>query len=278
MLFTKNIWIALLGILWIIAPIFAWYISLENEKKYEWSNDDKKYLKKIGNKPWNFFETYINEENNYLMIDNFQEDRDKKIVNRTSSTNIGLEILAVISAYDLDFINYKKAITLIRKIINTVNNLAKWNGHLYNWYNTKTLEPLKPRYISSVDSGNFVGYLYVLKQFLIENKNKKDVENLIQNVDYLIENTDFSYLYSEKNKLLSVGFNLEENKLTDSYYDFLASEARQASLIAIAKHNIPAKHWNNLSRTLTTLNKYKGLVSWSGTAFEYLMPNINFKR
>ena len=66
----------------------------------------------------------------------------------------------------------------------------------------------------------------------------------------------------------AVGY-LEENKLTDSYYDFLASEARQASLVAIAKKDVPSKHWNHLSRTLTILGKYKGLISWSGTAFEY---------
>ena len=122
------------------------------------------------------------------------------------------------------------------------------------------------------------GYLYVLRAFLIENKNKQDLQSLINNITELIESTDFSYLYNPKTKLLSVGFNLEDNKLTDSYYDFLASEARQASLVAIAKKDIPVKHWNNLSRTLTSLNKYKGLVSWSGTAFEYLMPNLNLQR
>ena len=268
----------ILGFIWIVAPVFAWYISLENNDKYIWHREDKKYLDDIGKKTWQFFEDFINEENNYLMIDNYQEDREKKIVNRTSSTNIGLELLAVISAYDLGYINYKKCIDYIRKIIDTVSRLSKWNGHLYNWYNTKTLEPLIPRYVSSVDSGNFVGYLYVVKQFLIENQNKLDIESLKQIVTSLIENTDFSYLYSEKNKLLSVGFNLEDNKLTDSYYDFLASEARQASLVAISKGDVPVKHWYNLSRTLTSLNKYKGLVSWSGTAFEYLMPNITLKR
>ena len=72
---------------------------------------------------------------------------------------------------------------------------------------------------------------------------------------------------------------LEENKLTDSYYDLLASEARQASLVAIAKKDVPSKHWNSLSRTLTTLGIIiKGLISWSGTAFEYLMPDINIPR
>ena len=93
-----------------------------------------------------------------------------------------------------------------------------------------------------------------------------------------IKNTDFSVLYNKEQQIFSIGFNIEENKLTDSYYDLLASEARQASFVAIAKKDVPSKHWNNLSRTLTVLNNKKGLISWSGTAFEYLMPNINLKR
>ncbi len=267
-----------LGILWIIGPIFAWYISLDNYKKQELSEPDKRYLNEIGKRTWNFFEDYVNEENNYLMPDNYQEDRNKKIVNRTSATNIGLELLAIISAYDLGYINFKKTAEYLNKILATISGLSKWNGHLYNWYNTKTLMPLIPRYISTVDSGNFVGYLYIVKEFFIENRNKGDFENIINTITDLINNTDFTKLYSEKNKLLSIGYNLEENKLTDSYYDFLASEARQASIIAIAKGDVPVKHWNSLSRTLTSLNGYKGLVSWTGTAFEYLMPNVNLKR
>ena len=232
----------------------------------------------VAQKTWDFFEQYIQEENNYLMIDNYQEDRNEKIVNRTSSTNIGLELLAVISAHDLGFINFKKTIEYLSKILTIVSGLSKWNGHLYNWYDTKKLTPLIPRFISTVDSGNFVGYLYVVKEFLEENKNKTDLEYLKKLVDELINNTDFSKLYSEKNKLMSIGFNLEENKLVDSYYDFLASEARQASIVAIAKKDVPVKHWNTLSRTLTSLKGYKGLVSWTGTAFEYLMPNVTLER
>ena len=123
--------------------------------------------------------------------------------------------------------------------------------------------------------------MYTLKGFLEEKKNtqyKDRIIKLVNIVDNTIKKTDFSYLYSRENGLLSIGFNIEENRLVDTYYDLLASEARQASLIAIAKKDIESKHWNNLSRTLTKLDKYKGLVSWSGTAFEYLMPNINIKR
>lgn len=268
----------ILGVLWILGPSVAWYISLDSSKKYEISDSNKRYLNDIAKRTWSFFEDYINEENNYLMPDNYQEDRTLKVVDRTSSTNIGLELLAIISAYDLEYINFKTTIDYLNKVIGVVTGLSKWNGHLYNWYNTRTLMPLIPRYISTVDSGNFIGYLYIVKDFLIQNRKKADLENLINIVNDLINNTDFSKLYSEKNKLFSVGYNLEENKLSESYYDFLASEARQASLVAIAKRDVSVKHWNNLSRTLTSLNGYKGLVSWTGTAFEYLMPNINLKR
>ena len=112
----------------------------------------------------------------------------------------------------------------------------------------------------------------------LDTEYRERVEKLKCTIDKMIEETDFSYLYSKENRLLSIGFNIEENKLTDTYYDLLATEARQASLIAIAKKDVEAKHWNNLSRTLTKIDKYKGLISWSGTAFEYLMPNINIKR
>ena len=104
------------------------------------------------------------------------------------------------------------------------------------------------------------------------------IDFMINVTDTLINNTDFSKLYDSENRLFSIGFNVEENKLTDSYYDLLASEARQTSLVAIAKKDITEKHWYNLSRTLTTLNNYKGLISWSGTSFEYLMPTINIEQ
>ena len=124
--------------------------------------------------------------------------------------------------------------------------------------------------------------MYTTRAFLQDIKEEPElkdiVEDLINKLSEMIENTDFKYLYSHEQRLFSIGFNIEDNKLTDSYYDLLASEARQASLVAIAKKDIPVKNWSNLSRTLTVLRKYKGLISWSGTAFEYLMPNINIKR
>ena len=298
-IFIKNIFPTILGVIWILGPAFACYISKDYKKELaveKVSKQDKEYILEIGKKTWEYFRDNINEENNFLPPDNYQEGRKNKIAKRTSTTNIGLGMIAIISAYDLKYIKINEAINLLNKMLETILKLQKWNGHLYNWYNTSTLEPLIPRYISTVDNGNFIGYLYTAKQFLVnilqnntagkgisrpQNDNTLQEENIsqmIQIIDNIIKNTDFSILYDNKKHLFYIGFDVEQNKFTNSYYDLLASEARQASLIAIAKKDIPSKHWNSLSRTLTSLNKYKGLISWSGTAFEYLMPNINIEQ
>ena len=281
-----NIITFIISALWIIGPAICYFISRDEkqeEKIKQLNKEEVQEVLSIGRKTWKYFEDYLNQENHFLISDNYQESRNKKIVDRTSSTNIGLSILSVISAYDLKFIELDKALFLLQNIIETIKKLKKWNGHLYNWYNIKTLIPLRPEYVSTVDSGNFVGYLITLKVFLESFKNEEvkkeyNIAQMIQDVNEFIKKTDFSKLYNEDIGLFSIGFNVDDNKLTNSYYDLLASEARQASIVAIAKKDVPLKHWNNLSRTLTTIDGKKGLVSWSGTAFEYLMPNINIKR
>ena len=278
---NMNYLLTIIGVLWIITPYIMCQISKIPERaavKDKINNEEAEYLKQIAQKTWQFFKDYLTPENNYLITDNYQEDRKQVVVPRTSSTNIGLSMLAVISAYDMGFEDLNSSLQLLKQIINTVYELPKWNGHLYNWYNIKTKNPLIPRYISTVDSGNLVGYMYTTKAFLENLDKTEEINKMINKVTDMIEQTDFTKLYSEEQRLFSIGFNIEENKLTDSYYDLLASEARQASLVAIAKKDVPPKHWNNLSRTLTVLKKYKGLISWSGTAFEYLMPNINIPR
>ena len=311
---TLNFGNLLIGILWIVMPYIMCMISKDEKdivqnsadnntnnlyqnknRKMKISSEQEKYFYEVAQKTFNFFKDNISEENNFLIPDNYQADRREKYVDRTSSTNIGLSFLAVISGIDLNFISLSDGIKLLNNMVGTVESLEKWNGHLYNWYNIKSKKPLMPRYVSTVDSGNFVGYLFVVKAFLEEilkkeyedkfdieeisdNNHYESIKNLKKRTETLIYNTDFSKLYSPSHRLFSIGFNIEDNRLTDSYYDLLASEARQASLVAIAKKDVPSKHWNNLSRTLTILNNKKGLISWSGTAFEYLMPNINIPR
>ena len=267
--------VGFLFLVWYSTPFVAYYISkVRMKKKFKITSKEKEELLEISKRTWLFFDTYINEKNNYLMPDNFDESRKEEITNYTSSTNVGLSLMAIVSAYNLGFIKQEDALKRIKNIMSTIESLEKWNGHLYNWYNIKTLKPLKPEFISSVDSGNFIGYLYALKGMLEENNLEVELQNRIQ---FLIDNTDFSKLYDYDKNLFSIGYDVSSKKLIDSYYDLLASEARLASFVAIAKEDIPYKHWFCLGRTCTKFDGKYGLVSWSGTMFEYLMPNVIMK-
>ena len=271
-------------ILWLLAPEIMYNISKESKKfifDEKFSSEEKiikAYLIDIAKKTWLYFKE---NQVNYLPADNFQEDRKEKSAKRTSPTNIGFSLMSAIASYDLHFENLEDTIEFINNEIDSVDMLKKWNGHLYNWYDLKTMQPLPPFDISSVDSGNFVGYLFTVKAFLrdcldetLDSDTISKILNLIDKITRLIDDTDFSKLYNKEIGLFSIGYSVSEGKLYDSYYDLLASEARQTSIVAIAKKDVPSKHWANLSRTLTSINQYRGLVSWGGTTFEYLMPNI----
>ncbi len=435
-------------VIWLVSPFIAYFISKDdNFEEEKLQVEDLAELGKITRRTWRYFEEFANTKNNYLAPDNFQEDPPRGIAYRTSPTNIGLGLLASLTGRDMGYIGILETVDSISKTISTVEKLGKWNGHLYNWYDTRTLEPLKPIYVSTVDSGNFVCYLITLVQGLeeyyssylvdttfvkgirdtirnglndgekfpteftyfdsmkkdgeidlvlwnkaldnlidgtvvanikkqvwkskvermakmfkrdikeltpwvyltekipeqmfnsvfaskiniligilktnvclkdlatfsesmlenidqlIDDINKNDVEafkdglawlvelreatirsnefstkfidrynQLIKRINILSVNTKFAVLYDDRRQLFSIGYNIEERKLTNSYYDLLASEARQTSYIAIARGEVPPKHWFMLGRSLTMVDHYKGLVSWSGTMFEYLMP------
>lgn len=154
-----------IGTLWIFGPFISWKISQKIYYNQIIFESDKKYLNDLAYETWKYFSETINEENNYLVPDNYQKDRKDEYVKRTSSTNIGLEILSIISASDMKFIKKNQALDLLTKVIDIVVNLPKWNGHLYNWYNIRNLQPLKPEYVSTVDSGNFIRIFICSKKF-----------------------------------------------------------------------------------------------------------------
>ena len=106
----------------------------------------------------------------------------------------------------------------------------------------------------------------------IVRKMKEQVQTIKKTCRLLVDEMDFSFLYMEKRGLFSIGYNVDRAQLDKSSYDLLASEARIASLIAIAKGDVPSEHWFRLGRRLTSLNRNEFLLSWGGTAFEYLMP------
>jgi cyclic beta-1,2-glucan synthetase len=436
-----------------MAPIIAWFLSVDIKQDRKRLDADKDLeLYKIARKTWGYFETFVNLESHYLAVDNFQEEPYRGVAHRTSPTNIGFGLLAIITAKDLGFIGYSSMLRQITNTTNTIKKLEKWHGHLYNWYNTKNLEPLRPYYISTVDSGNFVCYLITLRESLkeyqkrmlvepthfsginatydcdeigrnplflqseIENnsignqiisvseyfksnkaillklrntcdtsyqwmvkveqiivESMKEVElffpwisildeitfdlmdteiqiegkklrilldspislnnyedhckkilqtikhivellsvcresvglltlewlhvveekvqqgfdakrvyannyqDVLNEIDQVISGTSFKQLYEPKRHLFSIGYSFEYGRLSNSYYDLLASEARQTSYLAIANGEIEAKHWNRLGRNMAKVGANKGLKSWSGTMFEYFMPFIIMK-
>ena len=260
----------IIAIFFIIAPFLAYAISEDIKKENNKINKDEiKYLNNIASLTWGYFQENLTLENNYLIPDNYQLNREKKCDNKTSPTNIGLSLISILSAYELEFIDKKTTINYINEIINTVDKLPKWNGHLYNWYQINTLKIMPPYFISTVDSGNFVACLITIKEFLLKH-NEIQLANKIKKI---INQTDFAKLYNQDN-VFSVGYNVNEGILEPFSYNKFASESRITSYLAIAKGDVSSKHWFNLDKTLTTYKKKKGLVSWSGTSFEYFMPLI----
>ncbi|WP_422484904.1 GH36-type glycosyl hydrolase domain-containing protein [Gudongella sp. DL1XJH-153] len=422
----------IVAFIWALAPFLVKLLDKKEIRKIEPTKEEISVLRKDARKIWSYFEDFSRKNTNYLPPDNYQEYPPKEVAERTSPTNIGLSLLAIISARDLGFVSITRVITNIRQMLTTIDKLEKWNGNLYNWYNTKTLEVLRPKYVSSVDSGNYLGYLMVLKQSLIqykdmpiidddivqgiketceleqnlskeihdiidsfgvikgktssewinflkelkskvnrsstktsamideltieyskyfslrhyeeekslqedslyryilqeigkipmelslpevkryymdllveirqhkikskethhntviiENKLKSIINNLdellreldemTRIIDRLAHSTAIYELYDYNKDLFSIGYDCENNQLTDSYYDLLASEARATSFIGIVTKQIPVDHWYKLGRTFTVYNKNRILASWSGTMFEYFMPNLMMK-
>ena len=429
-------------ILWTVAPFFTWLISRPAiEKTAAISTEQTDYLRMLGRKTWFFFETFITEEDNWLPPDNYQQEPVERIAHRTSPTNIGLCLLANLTANDFGYITINETIERSSNTLNTMLRMDRFRGHFYNWYDTITLSPLSPRYISTVDSGNLAGHLLTMQQgllalsdkkiftedvlkgiadatriliekstdtellktflLLLDDKERYPVENIKQVNDllhtlkssfkniiteldfepdteaddwaqkitqqittikneinalvpwlflreapakfellitelpaiptinqlasiekillhkiissYAPENTmeenewlhlfragiteasrrgkqmrltldqlamkcnslseiEYDFLYDRHQHLLTIGYNAEEHRRDNSYYDLLASEARLTTFVAIAQGKLPQESWFSLGRQLTNLGSSPILLSWSGSMFEYLMP------
>lgn len=423
---TKGyIWCgAVAFLLWLIAPGIAYYISKPlyyiNNNTNTISNDRLNEFRLLARKTWCYFDEFAGKDDNFLPADNYQLHPNKGVAHRTSPTNIGLLLVSNLAARDMGYINTIDLIERTENTISTVEKMEKWNGHLFNWYNTTNLEVLRPKFVSTVDSGNFVGYLMVMNEGLkeynnkpvydesiieglfdllelcnseidkdnpyfdieslkklvrgeisndnnidvktvnvkadnnsinnakvIDEKNVNDIdsqkisindkykklfsaiseslnelvsknklgyfagklvyqvnmyhallekyndklfisldeipekstqlENLMNRIQTLIDNMQFKGLFDENRNLFSIGYNVEEGHNTKSYYDLFASEARQTSLIAIAKGEVSKQHWFKLGRKLVNVDGNIGLASWTGTMFEYLMPRLLIK-
>lgn len=158
------------GIAWFFSPFISWVVSRPStfQDGLYLSSKDEKILRSIARRTWLYYATFVNAQNNYLPPDNFQEDPEPLVAQRTSPTNIGVYLLSIIAARDFGWIGFEETITRIEYTLRSLKKMEKFRGHLYNWYETDTLRPLLPTYVSTVDSGNLAGHLVTLSSALSE--------------------------------------------------------------------------------------------------------------
>ncbi|MDD4715370.1 MAG: glucoamylase family protein [Oscillospiraceae bacterium] len=260
------------GLVWALSPLFAWAMSRVLDRRRALGSADRAFLLHEATLIWRYFADFLRPEDHYLPPDNFQEQPAAGLARRTSPTNIGMAMLCALAALDLDLAPQERVLDLIDHTLSTVERLEKWNGHLCNWYDTATLAPLRPKYVSTVDSGNLYGCLVALREGLEELG--EDGAPICRRISRFLAEMNFQPLYDKQRRLFTIGYDLEKQELTKGWYDLMASEARQTSYIAVATGQVEARHWRRLSRALVSENHYSGIASWTGTMFEYLMPNL----
>lgn len=399
---------------WLLAPALARSLSLPEVFASRPSLDvaHEIYLRRVARQSYGYFERFVTAHENFLPPDNFQEDPRPVIAGRTSPTNIGLALLSFVTAHDLGWAGRLETLERLEATFGTLDRMERHNGHFLNWYDTRTLRPLDPPYVSTVDSGNLCGHLIALStacselaarpergararqrhrsvyrgladalalardaavrapsagqggtigvrdlaaaldgldrevrttlaaslppeggeegaraeiaslrrrargladiagalaaadpsgraaetltwaeafertaasfaRDLAADENEGESTRIAERFASLAERAerfaremDFSFLLDPTRKLLAIGFRVEERQLDTSDYDLLASEARLASLVAIAKGDLPHTHWFRLGRPLAPVGRGSALLSWSGSMFEYLMPSL----
>ena len=182
----------LLG-LWLVSPLWvAWLDRPIAVRASTLTLQNINFLQGLSRKTWAFFETFVGPEDHWLPPDNFQEHPSRTISHRTSPTNIGLALLSNLSAYDFGYISSGQLIERTSNTFRTMETLERYRGHFYNWYDTQSLKPLLPLYVSTVDSGNLAGHLLTLRSGLLELLDQPIIrpqlfEGIRHTVDVLLE-------------------------------------------------------------------------------------------
>ena len=285
-------------IAWVCAPLVALALSRPMAARtVPLTATDRDYLTSIAQTTWKYFEAFVGAGHHHLPPDNVQLDADARVAHRTSPTNIGMGLLATLAAHDFGFIDTDALTARLDATLTTVEGLERFEGHLLNWYDTVTLAPLQPAYLSTVDSGNLAGALITLASGLRmlaagtgpaeaghgqpaepagAGDRARRLEELAARASALVDGMNFRFLYNQQRRLFSIGYRLADGdgpgRFDASFYDLLASEARLASFVAIAKGDVPEMHWFHLGRLITSIHGAPVLLSWSATLFEYLMP------
>lgn len=274
--FSPSYIVRFLGIIFALMPV----LLLSGTRKMGISNKsiserNRSELSSQVADMWGFFSDYVNETENFLPPDNVQFSPIYKICHRTSPTNIGMYLLSVLAACDLRLISLEIMHKRICGTLDSIERMEKYKGNLYNWYETKTLKLCPNPYVSSVDSGNFICSLVALKEGLKEYTNRcPELLKIIARIEKIISECDLSIFFDDVRGLMSIGISPETGELDRSRYDFLMTEARLGSFYAIASHQVSKSHWYSLSRISLSCGFYAGTASYSGTMFEYFMPEL----
>ena len=218
---------------------------------------------------WQYFETFCTAGEHYLPPDNVQTQPPTGTAHRTSPTNMGFALLSALGAHALG-VDSGRGLALAERMLTTMEQLPRWNGHFYNWYHTCTLRPMPPLYVSTVDSGNCAAALLAAANAL----RGWGQDALAARAQALCDGMDFALLYDPQRRLMHIGIDTGSGKRSEGYYDLLESEARLTSYFAVARGDVPREHWRALSRAQVQHERYRGCVSWSGSVFEYLMPEL----
>ncbi len=258
------------GFMWLLSPAAAWALALPAYKEQELSARDRDLLYTAACDHWLYLKELSGREDNFLPPDNFQQQPPVGPAHRTSPTNIGLALAAAAALGDAGLIKKNEAAGYISRMLSSLEKMPRFKGHYYNWYDTRSLQPLKPAHISTVDSGNMYAGLLVTTQAL---KGWGRFE-LAARLEALMAGMDFGFLFDPLRELFYISYDPREERGVGGWYDLMASEAMLTSYLAIAKGDVPLRHWRRLSRAQLQKDGYRGLASWTGTMFEYLMPAL----
>ncbi|OYZ23707.1 MAG: hypothetical protein B7Y39_03730 [Bdellovibrio sp. 28-41-41] len=164
-------------LIWMSYPLAAKFISRHQSREQKpIQEEDQRLLRHIARRTWHYFEDFVGAKDNWLPPDNHQQIPNAVTAHRTSPTNIGLYLLSVSSVRDFGFITTSQMMLRLHQTLQSMMKLERHEGHFLNWYDTQTLAPLHPKYVSTVDSGNLAGYLIVARQTCLDLPKSKIVD------------------------------------------------------------------------------------------------------
>ena len=258
------------GLLWLAAPAAAAALALPAAKEQPLSARDRELLESAARESFGYFREQAGAEDHFLPPDNFQQQPPVGAAHRTSPTNIGLYLASAAALAHCGMLERAEAVRALERVVSTLETMQRHRGHFFNWYDTRTLRPLTPRMISTVDSGNLCAGLITARSAL----EAWGESALAGRLDALIRAMDFAPLFDKKRMLFHICYDPAQEVGVGGWYDLMASEAMLTSYLALARGQIPLRHWQRLSRAQFQKDGYRGLASWTGTMFEYLMPAL----